>query len=535
MRALSIHPYLQTLAPDAQVRVTRSLERTSNGFDQDLVTPLVPDRDHPDEGRQLRVSEVASWLFPTRYDWLDELETAQMAKIGPYSIMLPYEERKPQIYSYFAQRQVSIDSAAFEYASVQLSNLVRSTLHSSSIERAFDDMPRGTNLGLPFATADREYAKAVLELARHISRNGFQAEPDPCILYWRGQPRGLGLAPKQRTIWGYPHYLTIFELMLQIPMLNYLRKEIAFCAWVDQATTNAAVTEILQHSRHNILSVDFSGFDASIPGVVLRRVFEVLRGWFSTREKLLIDYVEDVFMGIGLLTPEGILIGRDGGVPSGSGITNLVDSLVQLFAFHYIAYRIHNRIELHLVQGDDGVVMWQYPWVLDDVVNAAAELGLSVSSDKGGVSRDRVYYLQNVHSRDYLIDGSAVGIRPIMKVLNGMLSYERFHKRWNSYDDSLRWIQQCENAKFHPEFRELCSFLFEHDRYVQNMDINQIIKKSGGVERAESALDQRSFPFGKVPVIELPRSSTGRELQRIKRRKTGGDVTGALAMSQGVA
>lgn len=518
MRTLSSMPYLKSLSLDAEMRVTRSLERTRLGFSKDLVTPLVPDRNNPTSGRKLRIAEFAEFLYPTGYSWLDELELDRQEKIGPYSIMLPYSMRVEQVGSYFQQKDIIVDVEAFDYASDQVSRLVPQTLHAVSAEAAFRDMPRGTNLGFPFFSSDySEYGQATLELAREALR-GFRLEIPPCLLYWRGQPRGLEEIPKQRTVWGYPHWITILELMLQIPMLHALRRRIEFAAWVGARAVDEGVTTLLDTSGYDVLSIDFSGFDASVSRVLIERVFDIIRGWFSSREVYLINFVEKAFLEIGLWTPNGVQVDRNGGVPSGSGLTNLIDSLVQLLAINYFAYLTRNRVEIALVQGDDGVYSFEEQWSLDQTHEILNSLGLNASSDKGGVSTNTVYYLQNVHSKEFRKDGVCVGIRPLMKVLNGMLSYERFHTKWDSADDTIRWRQQLQAASRHPSFTKAVRWLYDNDR-LSIFTLKELVRKAGGKGKVESALEMQGFPFGKPSLAEMQVGPVERELNSIREEQ----------------
>jgi hypothetical protein len=433
--------------------------------------------------------------------------------------MLPYVERKEEVESYFQPRHVRINSDSAAYATNQVADLVRSRLHPASLEHAYSKMPRGTNLGLPLATADGKYRRVVYELARFVERNGFSYPPDPCMLYWRGQPKGLELLPKQRTVWGPPHYHTLHELRVQIAYLAYLRRDTRFSAWVGNDEVDLAVTHIFDIAEHDILSVDFSGFDASIPEYLIRTIFDIMRFWFDSASAPLIDYLEKVFLTIGLLTPEGIKTERDGGVPSGNANTNGIDTFVQQWAIHYIAHRLRNEVIYHLAQGDDGVVVFRRPWRIEDVIEVADELNLDISGSKGGVSQRVVHYLQNVYHRDYRPDGICRGIRPGFRFLNGALSFERFHKDWKPEDNTLRWRQQLDNCRWHPRFREMVEWLYENDTYSEYSS-QQLIDAAGGLSKVESALGQSGYPYGKTPVSRLDRSAVGRELRRLYRRTT---------------
>jgi hypothetical protein len=523
MRTLSLQPYLDTLDPEARERVTRSLERTARGYDQDLTTPLIPDKSNPTPGREQRIAEFDSFCLPSQFPWLDEDEITQREKIGPYSIMLPYAERRQSVEKFFDVRDTSIHTDSADYATYELSKLVSSTLHATDLDSAYNRMPRGTNLGLPFATADQDYRRMVLELARFIGRTGYNAEPDPSMLFWRGQPKGLLELPKQRNICGIPHYVILWELTIQESFTRYAVKNPEFSAWVNDDAVAEAISMVFEVAEHDILSVDFSGFDTSVPSSIIRLVFDVIRSWFSTHSRSVIDYVERIFLEIPILTPTGILTGRDGGVPSGMGTTNMVDTLVQKWIMHYVAHRMHNEVVVHMAQGDDGVVVFRRPWRIDDVVDIAHELNMDISSSKGGVSKDVIHYLQNVHHRGHKIGGLCVGVRPAYRVLNGMLSYERFHKGWKGADDSFRWQQQVDNARWHPKFKEIVQFLWDNDAYVREYTNQQLMKKAGGRAAVESALGQAAFPYGKTPVSKLDRSAVGRALERLRRGEGSGD------------
>jgi hypothetical protein len=494
MQTLPIQPYLETLAEEFQESVARSLDRTGAGYNKDLTTPLVPDKDNPTQGRQMRIDEFNSFVFDGLPDWLEEDEVTQREKIGPFSIMLPFELRKESVLKYYSPRETNINGDAAEYASSMLSGLVKSRLHHTSLDTAYEVMPRGTNLGLPYPTADQEWRRPTLELAREVGRQGFHWDLHPAMLFWRGQPRGLEETPKQRNVWGVPHVIILWELTIQRAFLHYVRNDLTFAAWVGTRRVNEGVTTAFRLADHGILSVDFSGFDVSVPGSILHEVFNIMRSWFTSASGQIIDFMERSFLTIPLLAPDGIYIGRDGGVPSGQGGTNMIDTLVQIWANFYAAFRMRNEIEFQMAQGDDGVIVFKKPWRVDDYIDAMSELNLDVSDSKGGVSDTVVHYLQNVHYIGYQPDGTCAGVRPAFRVLNGMLSYERFRKAWSGYFDSFRWMQQVNNAQFHPKFEQIVDFEWENDKYVREYTYAELLKEANGLSAVESALGQDSFP-----------------------------------------
>lgn len=503
---------------DELVRLKESLSRTTRGSEVDYVSPLIPDRNDPDRGRADRISEIESQLLPTGYRWLDAAEEEQRDKIGAYSVMLPFKERRDQILTYFKQVRPQIEWPAMNKAYRLISGLVdKQSLNPISVEQAFAEMPKNTNLGLPWVTSDGSLRFEVLESAREIETNRYKIDYNyPCMLYWRGQPKGLGEIPKQRTVWGFPHDITVHELRIQEPLLKVLRNHLQFASWIGPDAVNRAVTKIINSTRGKMkLSADFSGYDASVPYELIHLAFNLLRDWFANSEDL-IDFLENQFLNIGLATPEGVWSGRSGGVPSGSGLTNLIDSLIQLLVFSYVSIILGNPIVYHLVQGDDGVIVFRDNWDLEQVSAILQELGLNLSTEKGTVEHERIHFLQNIHSHDYRVHGVCVGVRPLYRILNGMLSYERMHNDWSGYDDSVRWMQQLETGKWHPKFPCMIDFLYRNDKYQERYNADQLVTEAGGLKAVESVLRLPSFPYGKADISKINQWVSTRLLNMVR-------------------
>jgi len=141
------------------------------------------------------------------------------------------------------------------------------------------------------------------------------------------------------------------------------------------------------------------------------------------------------------------------------------------------------------------------------------------------VDPDTISFLQNVHNRYYGAGGVSVHVRPIMRALNGMLSYERLVKKsqgWNGYMDTIRWWQQSENCKFHPSFEKLVSFLYSHDRYSR-LSPREVMTKAGGLEKTSRALKQTSFPYGKEPLSKIEQFKT---VQLLSKMRSGNESAG---------
>jgi len=173
------------------------------------------------------------------------------------------------------------------------------------------------------------------------------------------------------------------------------------------------------------------------------------------------------------------------------------------------------------VLGDDGVWSFVDPYDVDDVVTFAAELGMTISPDKSAVSSERAYYLQRVHSLKYLKDGIAVGVRSTMRTLGSMISYERFKRGWSGAMDSVRWIMQVENTKWHPSYEHFVRFLYRGDDLLHRYDPAILLAKAGGAERAESLLGIASFPYGSQSIFQWSHLTTVNTLRKIREEEGG--------------
>ena len=170
-------------------------------------------------------------------------------------------------------------------------------------------------------------------------------------------------------------------------------------------------------------------------------------------------------------------------MPSGTALTNLVDTLVNLIGARYVAECLDVRILDIMALGDDSVVQWYPSPPGDEVESVYAELGLVVSKDKQWVSPDSLHFLQNLHAIDRVVGGVSVGVRSIFRTANGMLSYERLRSGWSKYMDTTRWLMQADQSKFDPRFDTLMRWWTSKDKVVQSgMSPDSIFRAAGGAE-----------------------------------------------------
>jgi hypothetical protein len=509
--------FMGQLPDEGAERLERFLDRVHAGDSSDYRTPLYNRESR--EGLLRRFEEVVGFTDFERYTDIDKTE---MDKVGPYSIMLPSDERLPNLNRYWKQSW-NPDEGALTQALSKVKSLVPSrSLRPASFDTAFGLMPKDTNLGLPWFTRDRGKAESYLERAISAQQ---PSDWYPCVWFWRGQPKGMTEIPKQRDVWGYDHLDTIVCSTLLRPLLEVLRRHPYFPAWTGDAWVDEGSTRILNKSQgRQIISGDYSDFDSSLARPMLDLADEVLCDWFVESVHARILLLGEVNATIPIVVPYRLLKGRNGAMTSGTGLTNAKDSIVNLLAIHYAAERLGVVVEDCMVLGDDFVVLYDREVSPEALEQVMLEIGLSMNADKQYIDTKSIHFLQRWHSLDYLIDGVARGCHSPYRTFSGLVGYERMRwnrkgdpVKWNKYMDSARWIMQAEVCHNDPRHRNLCEFILHGDEILlSGMDPVTVFRRAGGSDAIRSLLNIASFPFNvKNPelVREFETTRVIRELQ----------------------
>jgi hypothetical protein len=490
---------LSKLPSEGAKRLEFLLDRMYTGVPEDYRTPLFDGRP-----REELIEELVAKVGYTRFEELTQIDHREKEKIGPYSIMLPADERRDSLSGYW-QQSWSPDEEALDSAFHSVAGLVKQrSLRAASLETAFSVLPDG-NLGLPWVTRDKAYAGYYLERAIKAKT---VTDWYPFIWYWRGQPNGIAGPPKQRDIWGSDHVDTILSLSIQGPCLTALRRLPGFSAWVGQQAIDEEATRILRKANgRQVLSGDYSGFDKSLPYELMLIADDVLAEWFAIRDHARIYLLGEARATVDIVVPYDVLGGRKGGMPSGHGLTNLVDSIVNLLAIHYIAFRLGVQVEDYTVMGDDFVVLYSQDVDLEELAKVVLEIGLVANAEKQYVSTRSLHFCQQWHSLDYTNDkGVLPGAHSPYRTASGLYGYERYKnpKIWSKEMDSVRAIGQLEVCADDPRHRELVEYTYDGDKVMQSkMDPLTMFRRAGSTDIIRQALGIGDFPFNaKTPDIE---------------------------------
>jgi hypothetical protein len=318
----------------------------------------------------------------------------------------------------------------------------------------------------------------------------------PVVLYWRGQQDGPSKT-KNRVISGFDHSETILGATILYPVLSYLRKLNGFSAWSGDDYVDIAITSLL-HASHGrrIISMDYHHFDSSLSVFLLNHVDDILGSWFDEVGRSRVQLLASIANTIPIVVPCKLeWLHRNGGMPSGSVLTNLRDTIANLLAGVYTGIRSGSKLYKYELLGDDSVFIFENDMDPKSLSEYVSELGLESNPEKQFVSRDAVHFLQRWHSTRYMVNGVAHGVRSPFRALAGMTGYERFRTGWNKWMDTVRWIMQGNQLRNHSKFRTwVRDFLIPGDEVLQSkVSIKEIFLRAGGSEVITSLLGLAGF------------------------------------------
>jgi len=448
-------------------------------------------------------------------------EEKERAKAGTVTVRRPYRSvgadgisLQAQCERFFSAVDVKIDESIL-HACVRsvVSDFQPSELLSAeSLDMAVDNFEGKTNLGYPCFTSDRRYLPLMTSESAYLLETfdrEFLLEHTP-LLWTRTQNQGFQKAAKTRAIFQCSRVVGNLEKMIQIPLHKHLRTFPTFCAWVSRSAVDNTITAMME--KHGwYLSLDFANFDATVHPVLIDACFQTLRAWFKGCGQLL-DLLQYGFNEVGLITPDGLGVGRrTGGIPSGSVLTSVLGSLANIIAMRYAAMKTGHAIRRCVVLGDDCVCVFKTkPDVSVLAKVLLTDLGMVLSVDKSFLSTEEIHFLQMLHHKSYAPNGINVGVRSLIRVWGKMMSLSG-HVKWAKELHSLRWRQQMADCKTHPSFSHLLECYAQVDKY---WDISgaQLIELAGGIQYVREKLNRSE---GEKSLVELTSDVVERGLKAL--------------------
>ena len=476
--------------------LNRTLASVSRSYLQDLTTPIIasrfqdvkigPDVFRVNIDRPKVVKELLNLIKTDclRFDKrLWELELGEAKKAGPSSLR-PSTKWWSGIDAFFTDVNLNLDADCLGRAHELIWQRVGSVMNSGYFKPLEQvHVPMSHFSGMPYLTRTDRVYQSILDDA-HVILEHCRAGED--FSYWysvlghRGQPKGVFELPKQRIVWQYPKASVLVGLSwLQVvqPQLAMLDE---FVGWNHWSRIDVVVNSMLNQAKEhdsNVVSMDFSQFDATVSPALVYPLFEKL-GMFRQLKPLLNEFFTSA-----IVLPDGMRTGRVKGVPSGHAWTNFIDCLANLTCIYYIAERTGRKVLSATVLGDDSLVVYDTPVHLDEMSQLASELGLKLNADKSIAADDFCHFLQKIYFR-----GSETGgIRSIVRTFNSMATMERWDEEVDPMYHVCRWWSQLDEVRFHPARFKFLEWLIPRDRLqLGRIDPSAVMESMARYERLNS-------------------------------------------------
>jgi hypothetical protein len=293
-----------------------------------------------------------------------------------------WEQTVKESFEYFSKLpKVSSFSAKTQFDQV---NYHQST--SAGYGYNYNPQPSPTNKGPPgspnHTRATRIASKIVHEMTQHNHNGTFvdflrespmQSTPD--IAFTRTQLAELP-DTKIRNVFGECFHYVILEGLTAQPLISmFMVNDTFYYIGKDPLTGVPDLINNLPVSDTDMyLSADWKGFDSSVQPYEIDIAFDLIESILifpDIESHLTFRYCRALFLSRKVLSPDGSIFLRYGGVPSGSYYTHLVDSIINWIRIRYLCKK--NFIPIYSIKthGDDSL----------SVITANAESVIDISSD----------------------------------------------------------------------------------------------------------------------------------------------------------
>nr|APG78227.1 RdRp [Hubei partiti-like virus 10] len=384
------------------------------GFPQDLRNPGTD---------EIALSYANNWFGCKRVSRvLDNIHRSQISlealrnDLLEYDIAYAHPIRDDDVY------QLALNSVRRQF--VPEEKLIPLTLGGAE---AHPDIPKDRSPGLPwklkgYKTKGDCIADPIARKTWHtkwdnIGRGRKETLPD-AALFLRAQMAKIG-ENKIRAVWGFPIDVIIEEARMFYPYIEWIKRtaNLPVAYQVEMATGGMAYVNQMIDSfpMGNYVVQDWRKFDKRVPPWLIRDVFSIILDSFDLghvldqegkiwpvrpeRTSKRFSKVVSYFINTPVRLSSGERFRKNGGVPSGSMWTNIIDTLVNLVITRYVYFQCTGAFpDAELYLGDDSFVISNGVVNLDDMAALAEKaFGMIINTSKSYVTRTP----HNVHFLGY--------------------------------------------------------------------------------------------------------------------------------------
>lgn len=269
--------------------------------------------------------------------------------------------------------------------------------------------------------------------------------PHPCLTGTRTQKNG-----KTRVIWSYPAEVMLIEALIARPLINHFATD-PDCVMAISKTSEQMGSKFNEITCESpiVTGIDQSQFDAHVKASHIHMSFDILRTWFDLDQEVfsgvrvadVFDLVERYFITTPIVfpTPKGpsLVLGKVGGVPSGSYFTQMVDSIVNyaIISDALDATGVSFKQEHLFVLGDDSLVFTRQRPNLRAISQHLAELGYKAHGpEKSG----QWHFIEGFE----FLGRRWVNFKPV-RTAQEIADRALYPERWRKYDSDT-WVFDAE-------------------------------------------------------------------------------------------
>lgn len=416
-----------------------------------------------------------------------DLEDSQKVKFHSFSQRLPYEKMNKGFLTTLRKKnkikgKFYLEKAFWHLHKTKFKHYL-GRCRPLSLSNRCKRLPKDSQWGLPFMTKGFFSSEKHLDIAKKCYKQGY-LDFIPAIFGMRNQP-GADDIPKQRIILMVPHFVVILETIFSGVLTGIYKTYPWFGKLRSQNSCDYRVTQILERSisdQWRRVSVDFSMFGYSLEKIFLFYYFSHIKLMFGIKPNShlsgLIDSIYEYLRSRLIVLPDSTFLFCDKGINDGSGLTSSCGCFSHMLVSHACFFYLYGHFPLgdeflDIYISDDGI--WYWYGILADVISTRLKemFGLSLNVEKCFVRVGQAIFCSSLYICHYRPDKDyptlCRPIRSLYRTLVGNVFKEKGNfvsssgEPWSDVDESIRWITQLENVKFHPLRLKYVKFIANGD------------------------------------------------------------------------